>query len=397
MFAYHGEDMGRFKLLTLFACAVIFCPSPADAGFRYVPSGSTPATTSNIVVEGFADQVPLTVALRQVLPRGMVYSIAEDVDLQTRVSWQGGQPWRDVLISALQAVGLRATFASNMVRVERGTYAAAPLPAVPMAAAPVQQRQSVQQQSITNAITKSPAAQHATDMPIRLQPPVVLTPPPEPVPAPAYAQPASRMVVQGEVTSMDAGLPPTVQPLGTTQPSRPLGNDFTVNDQFNGKPKTAQLVEITSLDPDIRAEAAAGITGPVTVGSKIDTVHTLGTLDNEQTTLAPLPGTDTVVPAGTGTMGFDQSGQWTAKVGQMLHDVLIEWAARANVEVNWQAEYDYPIQASVVVNGTFEDAVRTMLHGFRDAKPQPLGRLHKNDALGQQVLVVTVRGGSSEE
>jgi hypothetical protein len=85
---------------------------------------------------------------------------------------------------------------------------------------------------------------------------------------------------------------------------------------------------------------------------------------------------------------------WTASRGDMLHKVLDAWARQANVEIHWVAEYDYPIQATLTVTGSFEDAVRNLLSGFKDAQPQPVASLHKNPTLGQMVLVVEAHGNN---
>ena len=87
---------------------------------------------------------------------------------------------------------------------------------------------------------------------------------------------------------------------------------------------------------------------------------------------------------------------WDAERGDSLRKVIERWARRADVEINWMAEYDYPLQASVHFTGTFEDAVRNLLTGFETAHPQPVAELHSNTRMGQTVLVVTTRGNVGE-
>jgi hypothetical protein len=90
-------------------------------------------------------------------------------------------------------------------------------------------------------------------------------------------------------------------------------------------------------------------------------------------------------------------GTWTAQHGDSLHKVLEEWCRRSNVEFDWLAEYDYPVEASVSFNGTFEDAVRGLLAGFESAHPQPVAELHSNPRVGQMVLVVQTRGNTNTD
>jgi hypothetical protein len=108
-------------------------------------------------------------------------------------------------------------------------------------------------------------------------------------------------------------------------------------------------------------------------------------------------------PTNITTMGSDIGGAdlaeqtWTAERGASLHKILGEWAQRAHVEMNWLAEYDYPIDASVSYTGSFKDAVRNILAGFETAHPQPVAELHNNAALGQMVLIIQVRGNTGTD
>lgn len=87
-----------------------------------------------------------------------------------------------------------------------------------------------------------------------------------------------------------------------------------------------------------------------------------------------------------------QSQTWEARPGQTLRTLLQEWCTRVGTELNWTAEFDYPIMASMNMTGTFEEAVRVLLTGFDAAKPTPRGRLHYNPAAGQSILVVEADG-----
>jgi Toxin co-regulated pilus biosynthesis protein Q len=84
---------------------------------------------------------------------------------------------------------------------------------------------------------------------------------------------------------------------------------------------------------------------------------------------------------------------WMADRGQNLREVLQNWSQKAGVDLAWQNEYDFPLQASFEMNGSFEEAVRNLLSGFESARPQPIGRLHKN-AASKSVLVIETRGNN---
>jgi len=230
-------------------------------------------------VLGFADNIPLSVALRQVLPQEIGFSMAKEVSLGTLVSWKGGQPWNKVLTDMLTPVGLSYEERGQLVHIVRGASGAVPasfgtLPSLPPA-------------------------------------------PPAPLPS----------------VSAEAGKP-------------------------------VALTSSSALPP-----------------------------------VAPLPSPSVAAPVADATAPMQNKNfdTWSANKGDTLQRVFEEWCKRAGAEMNWQAEYDYPLQASVTFTGSFEEAVRGLLLGFQDASPQPVGFLYNSATAGQPVLVIQVRGNKYKQ
>ena len=80
-------------------------------------SDAAQQASSDDLVRGFAKSVPLAVALRQILPAGYAFSIDQDVDMGTLVSFRGGRPWRDTLRDSLEPVGLIAHEQGQVVSI----------------------------------------------------------------------------------------------------------------------------------------------------------------------------------------------------------------------------------------------------------------------------------------
>ena len=80
-------------------------------------STSSAPASANDVVHGFAKNVPLVVALRQILPSGYAFSVDANIDMGTPVSFTGGHAWRDTLETALQPVGLSMHEQGQMVSI----------------------------------------------------------------------------------------------------------------------------------------------------------------------------------------------------------------------------------------------------------------------------------------
>ncbi len=113
----------------------------------------------NAVVMGFARSVPLAVALRQILPSGYAFSIDQDVDMGTLVSFQGGHSWRDTLRDALAPAGLVTREQGQMVAVGFAAHNLVPAATAPETKAELPYQKGMGPKSLTFADTVvSPAA-----------------------------------------------------------------------------------------------------------------------------------------------------------------------------------------------------------------------------------------------
>jgi hypothetical protein len=117
----------RFRILVL---GVVAATAPAHAEFVLVSTPTidtgasvtppsvaptTPRPKSPIrrkrpapepAVTGFGDQIPLSFAVRQIVPTRFQVVFGKEVDRDGRVVWKGGKPWRSALSEAIKPVGL---------------------------------------------------------------------------------------------------------------------------------------------------------------------------------------------------------------------------------------------------------------------------------------------------
>ena len=59
------------------------------------------------LAEGFGNQVPLSFAARQIVPRGVSIRLGPGVDADAPVTWAGSGPWNQVLATAVARLGYR--------------------------------------------------------------------------------------------------------------------------------------------------------------------------------------------------------------------------------------------------------------------------------------------------
>lgn len=114
-------------------------PAPPQRGV--IQPIAPPAQPDFAEAVGFASDVPLALALRQVVPADYAFSFGNGVNPGLRVSWNGGRPWDDVIASMIDPLGYTLRISQRTVTIlEQGAAAAAttgtftaPMPvAVPM-------------------------------------------------------------------------------------------------------------------------------------------------------------------------------------------------------------------------------------------------------------------------
>ncbi|MBY0428250.1 MAG: toxin co-regulated pilus biosynthesis Q family protein [Alphaproteobacteria bacterium] len=313
-------------------------PNAAPARVSQQRSGN-PSLSMEPVVEGFGDKVPLTVAIQQILPQGYGYTLGDGVDAGQLVSWRGGRPWNAVMQDMLASSGL--SYSANGRSVAINSTGAAPTIVTGSRAPVIQPVPQVAQQQ------------------------TIIQPPMQPQqPAMMQQQPQMVMMQQPQMQpQMQTQMQPQMQPM----------------QQVAQQPVMMQQPQPMMMDPQqqmMMQQQPVMMQQPVAM----------------QSPAAQMQSSASPQPLQIENPLLFQSQTWEAHPGQTLRALLQEWCSRVGAELNWTAEFDYPIMASMNMTGTFEEAVRVLLTGFDAAKPTPRGRLHYNPAAGQSILIVEADG-----
>ena len=96
----------------------VVAATPIQKTAMAVPRSPTPESAAFGDAVGFGRDLPLALALSQVVPPDFSYAFAQGVNAGTTVSWQGGKPWNEVLNDMLAANGLHAVIQNNMVTIQ---------------------------------------------------------------------------------------------------------------------------------------------------------------------------------------------------------------------------------------------------------------------------------------
>jgi len=67
---------------------------------------------------GFGRELPMALALSQVIPSEFTHSFAKDIDTGVTVSWEGGKPWDQVLNDMLRPKNLTAVIQNKQVIIQ---------------------------------------------------------------------------------------------------------------------------------------------------------------------------------------------------------------------------------------------------------------------------------------
>ena len=374
------------------AAAPMAAPAPApapatpmaSAPMAEAPAAAPAPAASGDVVAGFAKDVPLVMALQQIVPPGFQYSFSSGVDAGTSVSWEGGKPWQAVLNDMLSPHGLGYTLQNNTVVVGASQGSAAPAPAAaPTPAQDAMMTPMPSDSSSAPASAPSPAPEQSANSNAPLN---IVSQPPQrdasaaPSPAPAAAPQESMMANPPQETA--SATPPqdnaaAAAPAKKDEPvtihrNKPktllerLGfvhrRDNTAASQdearmAGGKPQKVAAADVPAPKPDA-APATANDAAPVAVAQ-------------------PAAAMTAVAP----------SGAWQGMKGQTLRDVLKAWSDKAGVDLYWSIDYDYRLSDDVGLSGSYDEAVGTLLDKFASVRPQPYGQLHQGSK-GPRVLVI---------
>ena len=115
-------DVERLPVADLPAVSAAPAPAPLQPSLAALPA--TPASSARVEGGGYSDAVgfgrdlPLALALSQVVPAEYSYAFAQNVNVGTMVSWQGGKPWNVVLDEMLAPNGMKAEIQDGQIIIK---------------------------------------------------------------------------------------------------------------------------------------------------------------------------------------------------------------------------------------------------------------------------------------
>lgn len=326
------------------------------------PAASGPYATA----VGFGSDIPLALALGQIVPAEFAYSFASNVNPGLKVSWNGGKPWDVVLNESLESHGLHADVIGTTVVIRNAAQTL--------------------ETPVNNEVSEpdeSAASPHA----------IIETPPTPltrgegtadnyPRRSPSKKNFMSSIFTSEEAKGNQAPPPPYMEEQGVTVENEVVVEDEPVANEAAAYEPAAPAA--TAALPEAKTEQVTpALMAPQKI-SYADEEMTDGSSIMPNHTVA----SDTASAKASSTLDPFKVSFWQADNNQSLKDVLNGWAEMAGVEVIWDSGYDYKLPNSISMHGTFPEAVNKVFSLYGSVEPRPQGKLHPNLPKGPSVLLV---------
>lgn len=201
-----------------------------------------------------------------------------------------------------------------------------------------------------------------------------------------------QMVPQGYVVQYGQGVDPntTVTWTGGRSWKESLGDALAEKNLKATVIADSVMIEPVAPSQQLRAEPLGALVTHTQTTAPLPPVTEV-TVTNTTTTSSGMQSPMLQNVAYTPATSLPGPQVWVAPRASTLRQVLTDWSREAGVQLQWSAQYDYPLMSDVQLSGTFEEAVETLLSGLVDAQPRPVARLHPNAPSGPPILVVETR------
>ncbi|HEY8189884.1 MAG TPA: TcpQ domain-containing protein, partial [Micavibrio sp.] len=305
-----------------------------------VPVAPAPAASTFPNVVGFGRDIPLVLALREIVPPQYAYSFEPSVDAGARITWNGGKPWDTALSDALKPIGLGAEITGTTVII-----------------APLGKMKGAQTQNQSMA---DPAAMPANDVP----PGIVAEAHDAAGKAPAVKLRASAPVREVYIRRNDSEArvvdrtpgEPSVIGAAPTKEEDPsfwsrLKKDIVGDSEQPARSAPRPPVEQTQATPPVNAAIAMQAPSePVSL-----------TQDNMDPSALPTLSKKHVLDPYA-------IASWQAAKGDSLKRVLQNWSQKAGVEVQWNSAEDYTLPEEIRLSGNYTEAVTRVLTSYGEVE-----------------------------
>ena len=320
------------------------------------------------VHDGFGTDIPLVIAVRQIVPEDYTYAFDIDVNMSERVSWDGGEPWIDVLDKTLADQGMKADLNGNAIRISLIPASQA------MKTTHSHKPMTLKHVSMQPAQNAEVEMHHETKSVVKTDKPVI-----EPIKDHEMMAPVSE--TEAEVEEVAAAEETQKQDkLAMFKKAEPVKAEEAAEESMQ-----------EPVDLQRRAKPMYSDHQPVVAEEPIHNANA-----TPETVVKPVPialPQHDVTPASSHAdqfVKYDDSKvhYWSAAQGADVKSLLMSWSKKVGVTLYWGARSDYQLKMPIELHGTYTQAVQAVLGSYGEQTPRPWGRFHPNLADGKSILIV---------
>ena len=280
------------------------------------------------VVEGFGSDIPLAIALRQVVPPHYAFSFGQGVNAGYLVSWEGGKPWNEILSEMMDPLHLKANIRGKVLHIGMKNMPATSI-SDEMAEMEAEMQDATPEPKKAMMEEKAPAVMKAEPKQAKAAPEPILAPMPEELEQKDMAEP----MVKDEDVKVSSGRNVILDP-GAIEGEQPMMDKKADAKMEMAKAEASMEKSKEMMDAEDVEEAL------------------------EETVEKAEPKVEEVM-AKSAPMKL-QPRVWEAKRGSSLRETLDSWSQEANIELVWDASSDYELSSDVLISGTFSNAVKVL-------------------------------------
>lgn len=294
------------------------------------------------VLEGFGSDMPLALALQQVVPPQYAFSFGKGVNAGHLVSWEGGKPWDQVLNDMIRPLNLEAAISGNVVKILSKNAPATPAPVAEpdqgaaleplpaLEAAPSEQQANAEElnlEPVTDSEAKkiakeAKAVQDQAEIPESAEQSAPAPAPVELAKAEPQPEPKAKKVSKSRNVILDPGESKPLEPANKAVKKS--------SEKASQSEETARMVApAPEAAPPSEAALESAKTEPA----------------SQQEAASPQ---------------LSQPRIWEAKRGSSLKETLDTWTKQANVALTWTAQDDVKLNSDILISGTFDNAIKVL-------------------------------------
>ncbi len=327
------------------------------------------------VIDGFGADMPLALALRQIVPAKYAFSFGNNVNPGETISWNGGKPWNEVLKDSLSPLNIDFKVKENKVILTSDVVSTNTV---------IEKKPKAVEKKEDSVIADKKKPKVKIE-PIKEKSPTIVEDinkviAPDPLPATVEVEAPSDEAVIKRTSLLDPGKSENKQPdlLKTNNISEEIAPKDTLEDQIkdthiqsdiiNEIPVVDKVAIIPEVADDIliiedvspQEEEGKIVWNNVEEAPALEVVNADEIINTPE--LSKAPSNNTIV--------------WEADRGTNLRLLLTKWCKEENIKFVWDTDESYKLDKDIFISGTFKSAIEIVFSkGLEDA---PLYSLPEN-------------------